>query len=128
MKILLGVAFILVSLFCAVILKGHNPSFALILSVAASAMAVLFILRLVTPYINELHKIFETSSLKHDYFFTVLKGVAICYISRFAADICKDNGQTALSTKAELMGRIGLIALSVPFLKEILDIALSLLV
>ena len=128
MKILLGVTFILVSLFCAVVLKGYNSTFALLLSLAASAMAILFIVRSVTPYINELQKIFETSGLKGEYFFTVLKGVAICYISRFAADVCKDNGQTALSTKAELMGRVGLIALSMPFLKEVLDIALSLLV
>jgi stage III sporulation protein AD len=88
-------------------------------------MVIAFVVKTATPYINELHKIFEGSGLSSNYFFTVLKGVAICYVSRFAADTCKDSGQTALSNKAELIGKVGLIALSIPFLKDILDIALE---
>ena len=127
MSLSFGVVFILLACFLAVILKGQSPAFSLLLTVAASVAVIAFILKTVMPYINELHKIFDSSGLSSNYFFTVLKGVAICYVSRFAADTCKDSGQTALSNKAELIGKVGLIALSIPFLKDILDIALSLL-
>ncbi len=127
MNITVGIVFIVVAAALSLILKEQNPAFALLLTVAASVICLVFILKSLTPYINELHKIFETGGNSSTYFFTVLKGVAICYISRFAADLCKDSGQTALSNKAELIGKVSLIALSIPFLKEILDIALSLL-
>lgn len=127
MNLAVGILFILLACFLAVILKGQNPAYSLLLTVAASVGIIAFILKTITPYINELHKIFESSGLNSNYFFTVLKGVAICYLSRFACDTCKDSGQTALSNKAELIGKVGLIALSIPFLKDILDIALSLL-
>jgi len=127
MSLIVGVLFILLACFLAVIIKGESPAFSFLLTVSASVSIIAFILKSATPYINELHKIFEGSGLSSNYFFTVLKGVAICYLSKFASDTCKDSGQTALSNKAELIGKVGLIALSVPFLKEILDIALSLL-
>lgn len=127
MSFSLGVLFIILACFLAVILKEQSPTFSLLVTISSSAMVIAFVVKTATPYINELHKIFEGSGLSSNYFFTVLKGVAICYVSRFAADTCKDSGQTALSNKAELIGKVGLIALSIPFLKDILDIALSLL-
>ena len=127
MSLAIGLLFIILACFLAIVLKSQSPAFSLLLTISASVCVIAFIVKNITPYINELHKIFSGSGLGSNYFFTVLKGVAICYVSRFTADTCKDSGQTALSNKAELIGKVGLIALSIPFLKDILDIALSLL-
>ncbi len=127
MKILLYIAFVLVACFLAVILKEQKTSFAIFLTVGASVICIYFVLKQITPYINEIHNIFKKARLDSNYFFTILKGIAICYISKLASDICKDSGQTALASKAELIGKVALIALSIPFLKEVLDIAISLI-
>lgn len=127
MNITAYIVFILIACFLAVVLKGQSPSYAVLLTVAASVIALIFVVKAVTPYINELHTIFKTANINSSYFFTVLKGIAICYVSSLASDICKDNGQTALASKAELIGKVALIALSIPFLKDILDIALGLI-
>ena len=42
-------------------------------AVATFVGIIAFILKTITPYINELHKIFESSGLNSNYFFTVLK-------------------------------------------------------
>lgn len=127
MNIISGVLFILIACFAAVILKATKPEFSFLLTTAVSLIVVAFIVNAIIPYINKIHSIFQNSSLSSNYFFTVLKAVIICYITKFASDICKDNGQTALSSKAELIGRVSLIILSVPFLKDIMDIALTLI-
>ena len=53
--------------------------------------------------------------------------VCLPIISKFAADLCRDNGQSALADKAELAGRVSLIILSLPFFKSIVNVATSLI-
>ena len=127
MNLLASIVFILIACFLAVVLKGQNPSYAILLTVAASVIALVFVVKAIEPYITEIQAIFKSANINSGYFFTVLKGIAICYISSLASDVCKDSGQTALANKATLIGKVALIALSIPFVKEILDIALSII-
>ncbi|MEE1277947.1 MAG: SpoIIIAC/SpoIIIAD family protein, partial [Acutalibacteraceae bacterium] len=62
-----------------------------------------------------------------DYMKTALKALGICYITQFAADVCRDFGQTALASKAELAGKCAIFLLSLPLVTSIVEIAVNMI-
>ena len=52
----------------------------------------------------------------------VLRGAGICLVTQWAADTCRDAGDSALAGKAELTGRILLLLLAVPLYEQILTL------
>ena len=46
---------------------------------------------------------------------------------QFAADACRDVGEIALSSKIEIVGKILVLTLSLPFFNEIASIAMKIL-
>ena len=52
-----------------------------------------------------------------------VKALGIAYISEFAADTCRDFGQSALAAKAEFAGKCAIFILCVPPAISVLEAA-----
>lgn len=61
------------------------------------------------------------------YVSAALKAVGISYLSGISADACREIGETGIAKTVSLITRLELIALSLPFIKEILLLSESLL-
>ena len=48
-------------------------------------------------------------------------------MTEFAVGICKDSGETAISTKIEFGGKILIIALSIPIISALLETIIKIL-
>ena len=116
---------VLVAAVSSVLLKSYRPEFAFLLSASACVVAMVMVISGVTPFINYMEGIFRKGNINTSYFAVVLKALAISYISSFAADTCRDFGQSALALKAELAGKCAIFALSVPLIKDVLKTALG---
>lgn len=116
---------VLVAAVSSVLLRGYRPEFAFLTAVSGCVVALLLILNAVLPFINYLKDIFDRGSIDTAYFSVVLKALAISYIASFAADTCRDFGQSALALKAELAGKCAIFALCVPLMKNVLETALG---
>jgi stage III sporulation protein AD len=57
----------------------------------------------------------------------IIKAIAISLISQLASDVCKDTGQNALSTLCRIAGKVGLLCIAIPLIKDLLDFVYSLL-
>ena len=57
---------------------------------------------------------------------TVLRMLAIGFISAVAAEVCRDMGEGTLAARVELLGRAEILLLCLPFLSELFSLALSL--
>ena len=57
---------------------------------------------------------------------TVLKMLAIGFLCTAAADICRDMGEGTLAARVELCGRAEILLLCLPFLLELITLALGL--
>lgn len=57
----------------------------------------------------------------------LMKALGICVVTQFAADICYDNSCSSIAAAVELAGRIGAIALSMPMLKTVAELAIGLI-
>lgn len=57
----------------------------------------------------------------------LLRALAICVVSQFAADICYDNSCSSIGSAVELAGRIGAVTLVMPMIKTVARIAIGLI-
>ncbi|MBQ8202671.1 MAG: stage III sporulation protein AD [Clostridia bacterium] len=116
---------VLVTATTSVLLKGYRPEFSFLTSVCACVTALLLIVNALAPFIDYLDGILKRGNVDAGYFTVVLKALAISYIASFAADTCRDYGQSALALKAELAGKCAIFALSIPLMKSVLETALG---
>ncbi|MDR0530559.1 MAG: stage III sporulation AC/AD family protein [Oscillospiraceae bacterium] len=60
--------------------------------------------------------------------FTMLaKALGICITTQLAADVCRDSGSSSLANLVELGGRLLILALTLPLLKSMAEMAVGLI-
>lgn len=104
------------------VLRTQRPELALCLSLLAGALAVGVLLRQMTPLITALRRMTVLGGVGEGHLAVLLRGAGICLVTQLAADTCRDAGDSALASKAELTGRILLLLLAVPLYEEILTL------
>jgi stage III sporulation protein AD len=119
-------AFTIVALITIIFLKKQNPEYALLISAAAGAVLLVTVIGWVySPLSNMFQKLadYGVKSYLVEY---LLKVFAICYLTKFASELCNDFDQTSLSAKIELAGRGTVFILTLPLLDSVLEVASSL--
>ena len=119
---ILGICLI-VAVLC-VLLRQYKPEYALIISALGGTMLLIFLVGQIVPAFSSLKTFLSRFGLEAFYFTVALKAVGIGYITQFIADTCRDAGQGAIASKAELAGKLATFALAVPMLEALLEIAM----
>ena len=115
---------LLCSVLLAVLLRGQRPELALCLGMAAGVLVVLLLLRQTAPLLATVRRMLQAADFPSVYLTTVLKAAGITLLT---ADTCRDAGESALAAKAELAGRILLLALAVPLFEQILTLVTAMM-
>ncbi len=115
---------VLAAMLC-IILSSYKPEYAMAVVIAAGIFIMLRVLGDVLPAIRSISQLLSSAGIELSYFKVALKALGICYITQFAADICRDFGQTSLASKAELAGKCAVLLLAVPLIESVTEIALS---
>ena len=93
---LVGLA--LAGLFCSLLLKQSGlPLLALVLQLALSALIIWRLLPLLAEVLQVFRRVADSSGLSQLYLGVLLKIIAVSYVAEFAASLCKDAGENALS-------------------------------
>ena len=111
----------------AVMLRSQRPELAMCLGLAAGVLVLLTLLGQLLPLLEDLRRLVQSASIPSAYVSTVVKAAGICLLAQLTADTCRDAGETALAGKAELVGRVLLLVLSVPLFADVLAVATDLL-
>ena len=117
----------LIALFAAIFLKQYRPEFALAVTVIASVIALLLVGIGFSEIKSELKDVFGKIEMVDGLFSVVIKALGICYICEFASNLSKDFGQNSLAAKIELAGKISIMILTFPLIKQITETALDLI-
>ena len=56
------------------------------------------------------------------YFEVILKAMGLGMLAEVTADICRDNGATAIASKVEFGGKMAILSLSLPILRKLIDL------
>lgn len=117
---------VLVTLIC-LMLRSVRPELAAAAAVTASVILTLYLLTCASPITALISSLMAQTAVPSEFIRAVLKALGVCLITGFASESCTDAGQSALAAKVELAGRIAIVILCIPMLKEIISLIRSLL-
>lgn len=113
-----------VTLFMLVI-RQFRPEYAPPLSLCLTLFVTLAALAALIPLMNYLSEL-ELESFG-EYLPYLFKSMGISFLCGTAADLCRDCGENAVAVKLELLGKCEIVLLSLPLLRELLTLAVSLM-
>ena len=121
---ILGVC--LVTAAVVTVLKGKGES-GFFVTVAAGVVIAILLFKNVAAPIKMLGTLLQENGVETEYFTVAAKAVGIGYVTSFISDICRDAGQTALASKAELAGKCAVFLLALPLMISVFKTAIGFL-
>lgn len=101
--------------------SDNGREYALYIKLAAAAAVMSMIIIFVSPIAETIRNIYSRAGADAEYLTILFKALGICYITQFACDICRDSGENALATQAELAGKISLMVIALPLFESLAD-------
>lgn len=108
------------SLMCK-ITERYTKEQAVMLSIAVCILVFILTLSNIPVIFGKIDELISISDINADYLKIIFKALGICYMTQFSADICRDCGENAAATAAEIFGKIQLIVLSLPLFENLIE-------
>jgi len=112
----------LVAAVLSVILRQHKREFGLYIPLAAGVIILAAVVAAMRPALDTVRNLMDAARMNNIYGQTLLKGLAVCYLTQLASDACKDAGETAIAGKVELAGKIAIVVLSLPLFNNLVEL------
>lgn len=112
---LLGI--VLAGVSVSTMLRQTQPTLAMLLSAGIGVLLLVTVLSDMTPLMDRVSRLIG-GSVNEEYVTVLLKAVGIGLVTQFAADVCRDAGETSLAGKAELAGRVLLLLCGLPLFEQ----------
>lgn len=119
-------ALCIVSAVLCKLFNSENSEYGLYIKLAAAMLIMTAAVIYAAPVIETINSIFLRSGIESEHISILFRSLGICYIAQLASDICRDSGESALATQAELAGKISLIITALPLVKNLTDIVAGL--
>lgn len=117
----------IVSVILCKVMEKYNKEYAVFIVLGITALCLIASVSYIMPVVETINSMFSQTGLNSEYTEILFKSLGICYITQFAYDICKDNGENAIATQVEFAGKVSLLLIALPLFKNLIDIAGSLL-
>ncbi len=111
----------------SVVIKQYKPEYSMMISLAAGVLIIAVIALNAAPIFEQIGTILSSTDMPSEYIEILLKSLGICYLTQIACDTCKDAGESAIATKIEIAGKIGILMISLPLFQQVLTIVMTLL-
>ena len=115
------VAFALVSVFIIILLKQYKREYALLASIAASGIIILFGLSKLEVIVDLLNELINKTGINKEFFKILIKITGVAYLIDFGSNICKDVGESAIASKVDFAGKVIIVTMSLPILTTLLE-------
>jgi len=106
------------AILCSV-LRPQKPEMALTLAAATGIVAVGMCLPVMRETVEILRTMFRQTGAEH--LDAMIKATGIGVVSEFAAQLCRDAGESALAGRAEMAGRLALAMLAAPMILQLVQ-------
>ena len=102
--------------------RGAHKEMGAVFSLLCGAVLVLLLTDRIRETVDAFHEIAELSKLTGEQSALILKVMGVSLLTEFAAQSCRDAGEEGIALRVELGGKLMLIVLALPLLKEITDL------
>jgi stage III sporulation protein AD len=121
---IIGVALI-AAVFAVFLKSGKMPVFALLTTLAAGVLILVFLLPKIIDLIGIFRQLADFANLNGVYLSLILKIVAVCYLAEFMGQICRDSGENGLAMKIDLGAKVMVMVMAVPVVVSVLKSVLQ---
>ncbi len=111
----------------AIALKKNAPETSMLIVTASGVLIFFSVLSEITPIINEIYKLINSSGIDSEYGEILLKTVGICLACQFTSETCRDAGQGSLASRVELASKVTVVITAIPLFEKILSVVTGLL-
>lgn len=118
-----------IGLLCAVavlILKPVRGEFGSLTRIGGGVLILLLVLPPLGETVGETVALFEESGID-PYADVMLRAIGIALLTRICGDVCRDTGEGAVASGVELAGKLAILTLCLPLIREILGYAREIL-
>ena len=111
----------------AAMLRRYHQEYDVHVSIAAGIVIFLAVFSNFAPAIRQIRTLLSAAGLTEDYTLILFKTLGICFLAQFAADSCRDAGESSLASKVELAGKLAIVVLALPLFEKIAKTATGLI-
>lgn len=111
----------------SVLLKEEKPEIAVIISIVTGLIIFVFLITKLNSVMSVLKYFAGKANIDILYFSTILKVIAIAYITEFGAQVCRDAGEGSIASKVELAGKVLIMVIAIPILAALMDIMIKII-
>lgn len=115
-------AFCICAAVFAVLLKQYCREQSMMISLCACVAVIGASAAILAPLITQVNGIFADAGVSSSYVSLIFKATAICFITQITCDICRDSGENAIASAAELWGRDTVTVMSLPLITTLVGI------
>lgn len=116
------VAFCIVTVLIAVVLKKYNSIYSVLISVAGCIFVFLMIAEDFFSIVSKVMSLASDFSYTYSYIKLMIKTLGICIITQIVSDMCIDAGEKAMSTIVETGAKVTVIAMMMPLFETLVNI------
>ncbi len=103
----------------ALFLREIRPELARLVALGAGIVIMLAVLPMAGEFVEGIRNFGLLNSYAAEFLGPLLKITGIAYIAQFAAELCRDAGETALAGRVEFAGKTAIALMSFPIIKEV---------
>lgn len=105
----------------AITFKKGREEYSLYISIAACFIILLLGIGKLEVILDTINRLQGYIKISKSYIQILIKIIGITYVTDFAASLCKDSGYQAIGEQVELVGKLSILAISMPILLALLD-------
>ena len=112
----------LAGVFLAAVLKSVKSEMTMLVAAGVSVFILFYILSGLSVIVEQLKMLQGYIGISGKYIGILVKMIGISYMTQLAADICRDNGQTAVAGQLEEFCKITIAALGMPVVLTLFEV------
>lgn len=109
------------------LIRNIKPEIAPLVILGGAAVVLVTLAGSLLDVSGSVDEMMSLAGIEKENISILMKALGICVVTQFAADICYDNSCSSMAAAVELAGRIGAIALAMPMLKTVAQLAIGLI-
>lgn len=110
-----------IAVMLAIIFKKGKEEFSLYISIAACFFILLWGIGKLQVILNAISQLQGYLQINKAYIGILIKIVGITYITEISAALCKDSGYQSVGEQIEIVGKLTILAISMPIMLSILE-------
>ncbi len=111
----------------ALVVRRGSPEAALLLVLGATAVVLLALAESLKILMDFLSRLAKESGLPQELFIPLYKTIGIALVVKLGGSLCRDAGESALSSAVETAGAVCALLAALPLLRAVLELLLELM-